>query len=102
MRCKLFSAILAGGLTVAAGAAMADPMKLTDTQLDGVNAGAAAAATGRSLAVGDLIAETLSKSAAEAVAGSYAVAHNAEAALAASTYFGAAAASQSASAATLP
>lgn len=102
MRCKLFSAILAGGLTVAAGAAMADPITLTDAQLDGVNAGATAVTAGASAALGDLIAETISVSQAVAVAGNFATAQNETAALAASTFFGAAAASESVSAASLP
>jgi hypothetical protein len=99
---KLYSALLAGGLTLAAGAAMADPIALTDVQLDGVNAGAAAAAIGASAALGDLIAETVSVSGAVAVAGNSATATNKTAALAVSTLFGAAAVSESASAATLP
>ncbi|MCA8881265.1 MAG: hypothetical protein KDA73_15210 [Rhodobacteraceae bacterium] len=102
MRSKLFSAILAGGLTVAAGAALADNYKLTDAQMDGVSAGATAIAFGASGAVGDLLAETIDVSAAQAQAGVFAAATNSSTALAASTWFGAAAASSSTSAASLP
>lgn len=103
MRCKLTSAILAGGLTVAAGAALADELfLLSDRDMDSVSAGATAIAQGAAAAIGDLAAETVTESAVEAVAGALAHAQNDTTALAASTLFDAEAAAESSSAASLP
>ena len=56
MRKSILSTLLAGGLTVAAGAALAgEPMKLTDAQLDGVSAGAFAGVTSISGGVGNWV-----------------------------------------------
>ena len=103
MRCKLTSAILAGGLTIAVSAALADePFLLSDRAMDSVSAGATAIAQGAAAAIGDLAAETVTESAVEAVAGALAHAQNDTTALAASTLFDAEAAAESSSAASLP
>ena len=103
MRCKFLSAIFAGGLTVAAGAALADePLRLSDGDMDRVSAGASAIAEGAAAAIGDLAAETLTESNVLAEAGVIAHADNTTTALAASTLFDSEAAALSSSAASLP
>jgi len=88
MRCKLLSAILASGLTVAAGTALADePILLTDGDMDRVIAGATAVANGAAVAIGDLLAETLTASNVSAEAGVFATAANETSGLATSIYF---------------
>lgn len=103
MKSKILSTILAGGLAVAAGTALAaQPSQLTDAQMDGVSAGATAIAQGGTLTLGDLLSETISVSVAVAIGNSYAAASNETGGIAASVFFPAASLSESASVATLP
>lgn len=56
MRMTFLSAALAGGLSLAAGSAMADePTQLTAAQMDGVTAGAAFFGIGGAVGVGNLV-----------------------------------------------
>jgi hypothetical protein len=103
MQSKIISAILAGGLAVAAGVALADqPLQLTEAQMDGVSAGATAIAAGASATLGDLLSETVSISTATAIDNTFASASNTTIGIASSVFFGAASASTSGSASSLP
>ena len=100
MRYTLIPALAAG---LFATAVVADePVLLSNTQLDSVNAGATALADGAAIAIADLLAETVSVSDVLAVKGSFATATNASEALATSTFFDAQASAASISAASLP
>jgi hypothetical protein len=103
MRAKIFSAILAGGVTLAASVVMAGEAKLlSDAQMDQVSAGGAGWGFGESSTRGDVFSETYSDSYAYVNNNSLAVAENYTEGYAASVYFDASASSWSESAATLP
>ena len=118
-----FCSLLAGAslLALASAANAAQPLALSDTQMDGVTAGAAAIATGQALALGDFLTFTQTVTATDAVtslkvqtgvdtAGNpvfeqingSALGQSLSQAAAASALFQAAAATSSQSAATLP
>lgn len=101
MRTKFLTAILAGGFVVAAGVTMAEPLRLSDHQMDDVSAGALAIGVGAAAALGNVVSATNSTSAAIVIPGAAAAA-NTSAAIALSAFGPAAAATQSASAAITP
>ncbi len=98
MRTKFLTAILAGGFVVVAGAAMADPLRLSEKQMDGVNAGALALAAGAAAALGNVVSATNTNSAA-VVIGPNAAAANVSTAAALSAFAPAVAQTASSSAA---
>ena len=111
-----FCALLAGASLLALAGAANAAQPLSDAQMDGVTAGAAAIATGQALAIGDFLTFTQTVTATDAVTSL--TIHNADGttthingsalgeslsqAAAASALFQAAAATSSQSAATLP
>lgn len=113
-----FCALLAGAsmIALASAANAAQPLALSDTQMDRVTAGAAAAATGQALAIGDFLTFTQTVTASDAVTSltitnsdgtltrinGSALGQATSLAAAASALFQAAAATSSQSAATLP
>lgn len=102
MRIKIISTLLAGAIAAAAGTAIAEPLRLSDDQLDTVSAGSVAIGLGTATAFGDVISSTQSTSGALAVDGTLAAAANVSTALGASLLFGAVASTTSTSAAALP
>ncbi len=101
MRTNFLTAILAGSLIVAAGATMANPLRLSDHQMDDVSAGGLAISIGAAAALGNVVSATNSTSAAAVVPGAAAAA-NISSAAALSAFGPAAAATSSASAAATP
>jgi hypothetical protein len=107
-----FCALLAGASLLALAGAANASQPLSDTQMDGVTAGAAAIATGQALAIGDFLTFTQTVTATDAVTSlvlsngtrtiGSALGESLSQAAAASALFQAAAATSSQSAATLP
>jgi len=111
-----FCALLAGASLFALASAANAAQPLSDNQMDGVTAGAAAAATGQALAIGDFLTFTQTVTATDAVTSlkitnangsttlitGSALGESLSNAAAASALFQAAAATSSQSAATLP
>jgi len=107
MKPKLIS-LLAGAALIALASAANAAQPLSDTQMDGVTAGAAATANAAAVALGDFDATTLTQTATNAVTSiagvqiGIAVGQSLSVATAASALFQAAVATHSDSAATLP
>lgn len=107
MKLKLAS-LLAGAALMALASAANAAQPLSETQMDGVTAGAAATANAAALALGDFDATTLTQTATNAVTSiagiqiGIAVGQSLSVATAASALFQAAVATHSDSAATLP
>jgi hypothetical protein len=107
-----FCALFAGASLIALASAANAAQPLSDSQMDGVTAGAAAVATGQALALGDFLTFTQTVTATDAVTsitlsnGTHipgsALGESLSNAAAASALFQAAAATSSQSAATLP
>jgi hypothetical protein len=107
-----FCALLAGASLLALAGAANAAQPLSDTQMDGVTAGAAAIATGQALAIGDFLTFTQTVTSTDAVTSltlsngtrtiGSALGESLPQAAAASALFQAAAATSSQSAATLP
>jgi len=108
MKLKLMS-LLAGAALLALASAANAAQPLSDTQMDGVTAGAAATANAAAVALGDFDATTLTQTATNAVTSipsigqfGISVGQSLSVATAASALFQAAVATHSDSAATLP
>ena len=102
---KKFYALLAGGalLALTGTASVAQPLRLTDTQMDRVTAGAAGIANAVSLALGDVTAETINETSTNVNTQThFAIGQAFSQALAASLLFQAASISHADSAASLP
>jgi hypothetical protein len=103
MKTAICSALAGAALLAFAGAAgAAEPVKLSDAQLDGVTASGAAAAAAAAATLGDLVSDTVAATQTLVVDNVLAAAAAQSAGLAVSTFFGAASASVSEAAATLP
>ena len=96
------STIVAGVLLAAAGVANAEPVALSDAQMDQVSAGATAGAAALAAAFGDLISTTQAATSTIAVAPGFASAAALSIAIGSSVYFPGAAASSAAASASLP
>lgn len=103
---KKFYALLAGGalLALTGTAALAQPLPLTDTQMDGVTAGAVGISNAVSLAIGDVTAETLTQTSTNVntATSRFAIGQAFTQGLAASLLFQAASVSHADTAASLP
>lgn len=103
MKTAICSALAGAALLAsAATAGAAEPVKLSDAQMDGVTASGAAAALAASATLGDLVSDTTATTSTLVVDNVLAVAQAESAGLAVSVFFGAQSASASAAAATLP
>ncbi|HUW28487.1 MAG TPA: hypothetical protein VMV97_07745 [Sulfuriferula sp.] len=99
---SITSTIVAGVLLAAASFANAEPVALSDTQMDQVSAGATALAGAGAISFGDLISATGAYTRTAAVAPGFASASAISGAIAASLYYGAAAQSVAVATASLP
>jgi len=99
---SMTSTIIAGVLLAVAGAANAEPVALSDAQMDQVSAGATALAGAGALSFGDLISATGAYTNTTAVAPGFASAAAISGSIAASVYYGAAASSAATATASLP
>jgi len=99
---NITSTIVAGVLLAAAGVANAEPVALSDAQMDQVSAGATALGWGGAISFGDLIAATSANTQTVAVAPGFAAASTVSGAIAASVYYGAVAQSGAHAVASLP
>lgn len=100
---SITSATVAGVLLAAASFANAAPVALSDAQMDQVSAGATALAGAGALSFGDLISATGATTSTTAIAPGYASATALSGSIAASVWFGPAAAQSAATAtASLP
>lgn len=99
---SMTSTIVAGALLAAAGIANAEPVALSDAQMDQVSAGATALAGAGALSFGDLIAASTAYTTTTAVAPGLAAAGAISGSIAASVWYGAAASSVAHATASLP
>ena len=99
---SLTSIVVAGVLLTAAGIANADPVALSDVQMDQVSAGATALAGASALSLGDLISSVQSYTNTAAQAPGFASATAISASISASLLFAAGSQSQAIAYASLP
>ena len=99
---SLTSTVVAGVLLAVAGVANAEPVALSDAQMDQVSAGATAGAGALAGAFGDLISSTGAYTATLAIAPGFASASALSIAIASSVYFPGGAASSAGATASLP
>jgi hypothetical protein len=103
MKTAICSALAGAALlATAAAASAAEPVKLSDAQMDGVTASGFAIAFGAAATLGDLVSDTFALSETLVIDNAVAAAHAHSAGLAVSVLFGAASTSTSQAAATLP
>jgi hypothetical protein len=103
MKTAICSALAGAALLAsAATAGAAEPVQLSDAQMDGVTASGAAAAFAASTTLGDLVSDTVAVTQTLVVDNVLAAASAQSQGLAISVFFGAQSASTSAAAATLP
>jgi hypothetical protein len=103
MKTAICSVLASAALLAFAGAAgAAEPVKLSDAQLDGVTASGTAAAAAAATTFGDLLSDTIAETETLVVDNVFAGAAAHSAGLAVSVFFPATSASASAAAATLP
>jgi hypothetical protein len=103
MKTAICSALAGAALLAsAAGAVAAEPVMLSDAQMDGVTASGAAAAQAAAATLGDLVSDTAAVTQTLVVDNVLAAAQAQSAGLAISVFFAAESASASQAAATLP
>jgi hypothetical protein len=103
MKTAICSALAGAALLgFASAASAAEPVQLSDAQMDGVTASGAAAAFAASATLGDLVSDTVAVTQTLVVDNVFAAASAQSAGLAVSVFFGAASSSVSQAAATLP
>ena len=103
MKTAICSALAGAALLASATAAgAAEPVKLSDAQMDGVTASGAAAAMGGAATLGDLVSDTAAGTQTMVIGSEFAAAQAASTGLAVSVFFPGASSSASQAAATLP
>jgi hypothetical protein len=103
MKTAICSALAGVALLASATAAgAAEPVKLSDAQMDGVTASGAAAAMGGAATLGDLVSDTAAATQTMVIGSEFAAAQAESTGLAVSVFFPGASSSASQAAATLP